>query len=251
MDLIREPEVQTLITLIRGGAEVLLLLLRRHLAPDGLPGLVPPAVPSDGEHVASNRKASNSNQHPVAATIQRGIVRAVDIHINDGSGLNKHVVNRRCDGPRTNGAGVAGGKSDLDSVRVRVSDEESHGGILSPAVGSGGENSHGDDKCKTPHLRKYAPNQAHVEFFGKMGENEEHDDEESGRRNREEVRGEDVVVHLAEGEGEVGTHGTGRDGEQNSDEVERPEVVVLESTPQEAEGESFTIVHVALGGVIA
>lgn len=83
-----------------------------------------------------------------------------------------------------------------------------------------------------------------------MGDDEEEDDEESGGRDGKEIGGEDVVAHVAESEGEVRTHRTRGDGEENSNSVERPEIVILEGFPKEAERESLAVVHVAFGWVI-
>lgn len=81
--LVREAEVQSLVSLVRSSGKVVLLLLRRHC----IPFLFSVRVDTDVKELCTNEDKdvvyTNTDQHSVAAAVERLVVISVDLeHIS-------------------------------------------------------------------------------------------------------------------------------------------------------------------------
>ena len=105
-----KAEVQSLVSLVRGGSKIVLLLLRRHC----VPGLFSLRIHTHVEELRADKDKdivhADTDEHPVAAAVERLVVVTVDlgyvrrrilkeafatyIRGNDRASLNGHVVQR-------------------------------------------------------------------------------------------------------------------------------------------------------------
>lgn len=75
-----KPEVQTTISDISCGSEILSLLLRGHGAPNAVALLVPPDVVELRSGVKDQQiDAADDDEHPVAPPVARCVIRPVNI----------------------------------------------------------------------------------------------------------------------------------------------------------------------------
>lgn len=116
-----ETEVQPSVADILRRRKVLRLLLRSHRVPDLVPLLVPPEVVQLCTGVYDRQvDAADYDERTITAPVPRSVVLAVDVGGDDRGGLDEHVVKRRIDRTRCDGAGVSGAPRNLDGMSVRV-----------------------------------------------------------------------------------------------------------------------------------
>lgn len=89
----RKPEIQPPIPHILRRLQILCPLLNRHPTPDLLPAFIPPNIVQLRAGV-QNREVEHGDgdEDGVAASVARSVVCAVDVGVDDGAGLDEHVV---------------------------------------------------------------------------------------------------------------------------------------------------------------
>lgn len=98
------------------------MLLLRHGVPLPLPNLVPPDIKHLDRIKEDNVEAVDSQQNPVASSVKRLVVVAVDVGRDDVAALHKHVVQGSADGSRPDRVAVLCIPAHDDGVAVWITE---------------------------------------------------------------------------------------------------------------------------------
>lgn len=233
--LVSESKVPALLTLIRGVEDIVLLLLLGKSIPSPVAHLVPPDVKRLDNVEQHNVAAGNTQDDPVAPTVQRLVVVAEDVGGGNVTCLHKHVVQGGADGTGAHAVAVLGVPAYQDGVAVWVAQKTRDKSVSHPGGHVGGKDNKGENPGEDPNVGEGREHASFLDALRDPCDDEEVDGIEELRGDGEEIGLEDGETDLAQDVGQVGVEGRRRDVNHEADDVERPLLPVLDGPPESGE----------------
>jgi len=162
-----EPEIQSLVSLVRRGIQVMHALFSSHGIPFLVSTLVLQLIIGFRADEENDVPSHQTQKHLVTTVVVRFVVRAVDLRGDNGACLNGHVIKRRGDCSRSHCTSIARSEGDQHGVSVGVSDNERGDSPFGPVGVREGlwEHFESDEQRQDPDLRDKSDDHALVDLF--------------------------------------------------------------------------------------
>lgn len=128
----RKAEIKSLLALILGVEQILLLLLSCHCVPLSVADTVPPDVESLDEIHQDNVETGYSKKNAVASLVKWLVVIPVDVGGDDVSRLHEHIVQSCRNSPGPHRVTILRVPGYQNGVAVRVREERGKYSIANP-----------------------------------------------------------------------------------------------------------------------
>lgn len=145
-----KPKVLSLAPRICRRLQIPHLLLLAQPIPLSRSGSIPPNIVKFRQRIDEDIHNRESYQLPIASSIQRAVVRPIDVRNDYPAYLHKHVVQSGGNSSGSDGVGVAAAPGNVDGVVVWVGEQSCYQRVFCPCCSGAWDDCQGDHTGKDP-----------------------------------------------------------------------------------------------------
>lgn len=233
--------------------------------------LVAPYIVELGQNKQYNTKRRQPKQNLVPCAVERFVFVAVNLFMSvsmyssprrqtekrthvirdDTRCLNRHIIHRCCDGSRPDRASISRRDSHESRMNIWRSNQQNQIDPSSPITGIRGQDLKNNQQSQAPKLRGNPNQEPLIEPLRYPRTEHQVDDENDIRGDSQQIGFESAKAHALQLDSDVVCRWRVGNHPDQTQEVNRPHVVVAQRVPEHLGGDSLAIMHASLAGVVA